>query len=139
MVYAVAMADRVDAGFAPEALDPALEAARARLTSVVVDVERIRGGLEPCLDKLRLALETRLLAGSLEGPELAAEADRQITWLERYARVAGTFVKIVDETARLRSFLAGGADSRPDLSSLSDVELRKVIKGVLTKAEEKAE
>lgn len=133
------MADRVDAGFTPDALDPALEAARARLTSVVVDVERIRGGLEPCLDKLRQALEARLAAGTLEGPELAAEADRQIGWLERYAKVAGTFVKIVDETARLRSFLAGGADSRPDLSSLSDVELRKVIKAGVAKADEKAE
>jgi len=139
MVYAVAMPDRVDAGFAPEALDPALEAARARLTSVVVDVERIRGGLEPCLDKLRQALEARLAAGTLEGPELAAEADRQITWLERYARVAATFTKIVDETARLRSFLAGGADSRPDLASLSSVELRKVIKGALATADDKDE
>lgn len=135
MVYAVAMADRVDAGFAPEALDPALEAARARMTSVIVDVERIRAGLEPCLDKLRSALEARLAAGTLEGPELAAEADRQISWLERYAKVAGTFVKIVDETARLRSFLAGGADSRPDLSSLSDMELRKAIKNAQAKVE----
>lgn len=129
------MADRVDAGFAPDALDPVLEAARARLSAVVVDVERIRGGLEPCLDKLRSALEARLAAGTLEGPELAVEADRQISWLERYAKVATGFVKIVDDVARLRSFLAGGADSRPDLSSLSDTDLKKVISSALKKAE----
>ena len=127
------MADRVDAGFAPEALDPALEAARARLTAVVVDVERIRGGLEPQLDLIRQRLERALQdPGGITDEVLSANINRQLGWLETYARASLTFTKVVDEVARLRSFLAGGADSRPDLSSLSDVELRKVIKNAVT-------
>ena len=134
LVYAVAMSDRVDAGFQPEALDPALAAARDRLTKVVADVERIRAGLEPQLDLMRQRLDKALEDPTAITDEvLNANINRQLVWLESYAKISLTFTKVVDESSRLRSFLAGGADSRPDLSSLSDTELRKLIKSAVTK------
>lgn len=134
------MADRIDAGFQPDALDPALTAARDRLTKVVADVERVRGALEPQLDLMRQRLEKTLDDPTAISDEvLNANINRHLAWLETYARVSLTFTKVVDEASRLRSFLAGGADSRPDLSSLSDVELRKVIRTGIAGATEKAE
>lgn len=119
---------RVEAGFDAEALDPAIAAARERLSQVIIDVERVRGGLEPHLNEVRLRLERQLADGNLADADLLARTERLIDWLERYAKVSLTFTKVVDEATRLRSFVAGGADSRPDLSSLSDSQLLEIIR-----------
>lgn len=125
---------KADVGFAPEALDPALEAARDRLTKVIADVERVRGTLEPQLDAIRSRLTAQLTSETPDAT-LMANAERLIEWLEKYARVALNFTKVVDEAARLRSFIAGGADSRPDIASLSDVDLLKKIAEVRGKVQ----
>jgi hypothetical protein len=36
-------------------------------------------------------------------------------------------VKALDELTRLRSFVAGGPDSRPDLTVRSEIELRAIL------------
>jgi hypothetical protein len=120
-----------DAGFEATALDPAITGAIDRLTKTVADVERIRGGLEPLLDKVREDIEARLVAGTLAGPTLLADAERLIEWLDRYAKTTLNLAKLTDETARLRSFVAGGADSRPDLSSMSDSQLAEFVRSGL--------
>jgi hypothetical protein len=125
---------KADVGFIPEALDPAITAARDRLTKVIADVERIRGTLEPQLDAIRQRLTTQLTSETPDATVMA-NADRLIEWLEKYARVALNFTKVVDEAARLRSFIAGGSDSRPDLGTLSDADLMKRISAVKAKVE----
>jgi hypothetical protein len=117
-----------DCGFAPEKLDGPITGAIDRLTKVVADVERIRGALEPQLDEIRRRIEKQLTDPStIADPALLVQAERMIEFLEKYARVSLNLTKVVDETARLRSFAAGGADQRPDLSSLSDTELAKIV------------
>jgi len=46
---------------------------------------------------------------------------------DRLVKAGLNLVKATDELSRLRSFLSGGPDSRPDLSSMSEIELRAVV------------
>lgn len=138
MVYPTAMAKPsggAATGFVPERLDPAIDGAIDRLTKAVTDVERIRGGIEPLLDKVREDLARRLEEGTITIPVAVAEAERMIEWLERYAKTTLVLAKVTDETARLRSFVAGGADSRPDLASLSDSQLFELVEKARKKPE----
>lgn len=120
----------VRAGFDAEALDPAIKNAIDRLDKIIVDVERIRGAAEPLLDRMRERVEKLVAETTADTPvpELALALGSLVDHLERYARVALNFTKVVDEGARLRSFVAGGSDSKPDLSSMSDVDLAKYIR-----------
>jgi len=126
-----------DCGFEPEKLDPAISGAIDRLTKVVGDVERVRGALEPHLDELRKRLTEQLAQGTVLDPLLMQRAEGLIDFLEKYARVSLNLTKVVDEAARLRSFVAGGADQRPDLSSLSDAELSEIVRKARLAAPEK--
>lgn len=66
---------------------------------------------------------------SLEAPGADALADVEtLTALnEKQSKAALNLVKATDELSRLRSFLAGGPDSRPDLSSRGEVELTVIL------------
>lgn len=134
------MAERVivDAGYGPEKLDPTITSALDRLAKCVSDVERIRGAIEPQLNLVRERLDAQLVAGGLPDSQVMSQAERLIDWLEKYARVAPHFTKIVDEATRLRSFLAGGSDSRPDLSSLSDSDLAKIVRSAASGLSDKS-
>lgn len=48
-------------------------------------------------------------------------------FLERFSKVSLNLTKALDEGSRLRSFLGGGPDSRPDMASLSDKELLDIL------------
>lgn len=50
-----------------------------------------------------------------------------VLWVEKLSRTMAAMTKAVDEAARLREFLTGGADSRPDLESASDGELIRIL------------
>lgn len=50
-----------------------------------------------------------------------------IVWVEKLSRSFAALTKTVDEAARLREFLSGGPDSRPDLSNASDGELIETL------------
>lgn len=115
-------------GFEAEVLDPVIAAALDRLTKAVKDVETVRGTLEPHLAMLQERLVAQLAAGNIADATLLAQAERLIEWLGSYAKTALTLGKLVDETSRLRSFAAGGADSRPDLSGMSEADLAKIVR-----------
>ncbi len=46
---------------------------------------------------------------------------------DRLVKAGLNLTKALDELSRLRSFLAGGPDTRPDLSSMGEIELRGVL------------
>jgi len=46
-----------------------------------------------------------------------------VVWVEKLSRALAAMTKTVDEAARLREFLTGGPDSRPDLTNAGDTEL----------------
>jgi len=46
-----------------------------------------------------------------------------VVWVEKLSRALAAMTKTVDEAARLREFLTGGPDSRPDLTAAGDAEL----------------
>lgn len=57
-----------------------------------------------------------------------------VVWVEKLSRAFAALTKTVDEAARLREFLTGGPDSRPDLTNASDSELlESVIEVVLAR------
>lgn len=116
----------VSAGFDAEALDPAITAAIDRLTKSIADIEKVRAPASAFLDAARKRAEELLEAGA-STPEIMVTANQLVEWLERYARVALSLTKVTDEAARLRSFVAGGADSRPDVGSLSDAEISVLL------------
>lgn len=120
-------------GYEAETLDPVIAAARERLSTVIADVERVRGSLEPQLNEIRLRVERMLANPDVQDAALMVQAERQIEWLEKYARVALNFTKILDEASRLRSFVAGGADSRPDVRDLSDAQLAEAVRAAAGK------
>ena len=115
-------------GLDPVRLDPTIEAAVDRLGKCVADVERVRATLEPLLDTTRARLEKSLAEGGLPDDKLIPSANRLVDWLEKYSRVSLSMLRVLDDAARLRSFLAGGPDSRSDLSSLSDTELADIVR-----------
>lgn len=119
---------RVEAGIVPELLDKIIGSARDRLEEVVGDIGVIRTTLHPQLTELGERLTAMLAAGTLDEAGITTRVSRLVDWLEKYGRTSLTLTKVLDEVARLRSFVAGGADSRPDLSSLSDVELARIIR-----------
>jgi hypothetical protein len=68
------------------------------------------------------------------GWKTPAEAGEALTnWLDRLARAGANVVKALDQLSRLRSFLAGGPDSRPDLSSRGEQDLRRMLEETLSR------
>lgn len=70
------------------------------------------------------------------GPKLAEKARIEADGLDlestsivydRLVKADLNLVKALDELSRLRSFLSGGPDTRPDLSSMGEIELRGVL------------
>ena len=88
-------------------------------------IEDLGSQLKPILANAKKVLET-------EGPTLAVDhLDRISIIYDRLVKAGLNLVKATDELSRLQSFLSGGPDSRPDLSSLSEVELRSLLAGAI--------
>lgn len=66
-----------------------------------------------------------LVKAEMEAKSLDAEST-SIIW-DRLVKAGLNLVKATDELSRLTSFLSGGPDTRPDLSSLSEVDLRGIL------------
>lgn len=77
--------------------------------------------LKPLLEKLRPVLE-----GTAPGDALDS-VERVTVIYDRLVKAGLNLVKATDELSRLRSFLSGGPDSRPDLTSASEIELRAIV------------
>ncbi len=65
-----------------------------------------------------------VLADKIRAETASLDAESTSIIYDRLVKADLNLVKATDELARLRSFLSGGPDTRPDLSSLSEIELR---------------
>lgn len=78
--------------------------------------------IQPLLDKLKPLLES-------SGPlDVRDDVDRVTIVYDRMVKAGLNLVKATDELSRLQSFLSGGPDTRPDLSSLGEIELRTMLR-----------
>ena len=79
-------------------------------------------------DQIKPLLE--LLKPVLEGSKSATvfdDVERVTIIYDRLVKAQMNLTKATDELARLGSFLSGGPDTRPDLSSLGEIELRMIL------------
>lgn len=106
------------AGYEPEALDAALGRQVNQCGRTAHSVEVIARQVHAALENVQAAQA---------GANALQEADRMVTLFERLTRAQLSQVKATDELTRLRSFLAGGPDSRPDLSRKGELELIAMI------------
>ena len=117
-------AAETNTGYDPDLLDGPLRAAIAVTNKHVAIAESLA-------DKVTEAL-AGLASYRLDTPEdriqALAQADAMVTMHEKMARSGAQLVKAIDELSRLRSFIAGGPDSRPDLSSKGEKELMTMLK-----------
>ncbi len=112
-------------GYEPHALDETI----ARHIAVAEKAIRVAQALEP------LVTETvrRLSDAKIEVGTEAPAANQATILFDRMTKASLNLVKAVDELSRLRSFVAGGPDSRPDLSAKGETELRDVLLDALRK------
>ena len=61
------------------------------------------------------------------GPDALGDAESLTLLYDRMTKAGLSIVRALDELSRLRSFLAGGPDSRPDLSHRGEHELRQLL------------
>ena len=106
-------------GYEPEKLDSAIRRHLAVAETSVRHAEALGQRVEEALKNL----EGHKLAGAADLDTALEEASLLTVLFDRQSKAVLNLVKATDELSRLRSFVAGGADSRPDLASLSDSEL----------------
>jgi len=94
-------------GYDPVALD-------AQLTKYVAAAERNLGILEDLGAPLAEKVKAQTAGLDVEATSII---------YDRLVKAGLNLVKATDELSRLRSFLSGGPDTRPDLSSLGETEL----------------
>ena len=105
------------AGYDAAALDGTLQKLIASVSTAVATCE----ALAP-----RVTATITRVASAPEGPAFE-EAELLTVLYDRMAKAGLNAVRAVDELSRLRSFLAGGPDSRPDLSHRGEHELRQLL------------
>ena len=106
----------VPAGYDPDALDNGLTVLVREADRAVRHVEVLSAHLERVLASVQVP----------SAPTLK-EAGELSTIHERQTKAALNLVKCLDELTRLRSFLAGGPDSRPDLTVRGELELKAIV------------
>ncbi|MCI0632776.1 MAG: hypothetical protein L0206_02490, partial [Actinobacteria bacterium] len=77
--------------------------------------------IEPLVAKLKPLLESSPAAAAFD------DIERVTIVYDRLVKAGLNLVKATDELSRLQSFLSGGPDSRPDLTSASEIELRAIV------------
>lgn len=113
------------AGYAPEELDLSIK----RYLGICETNVKLVSDLAPKLEKL-----IEQVAKLEDDPSAALVVANQVTILyDRMTKAGLNLVKAADELSRLRSFLAGGPDSRPDLSMKGEHELLDILKTTATK------
>ncbi len=109
------------AGFDPHDLDASLTKC---ITMVEANLQHALS-LEKEVGKALKALETVVPGDAM------AHAGAITMMYDRMVKAGLNAVKAIDELSRLRSFLAGGPDSRPDLTIKGEIELRAIIVGAI--------
>lgn len=84
-------------------------------------LEEIGGQITPLLERVKPLLE------KIGADEVLDHTERITIVYDRQVKASMNLTKAIDELARLRSFLSGGPDSRPDLSAASEIELRAIL------------
>jgi hypothetical protein len=87
----------------------------------IAAMEEIGKQIEPLLELLKGAG-----LGTAPGT-LLNDVERLTIVYDRLVKSGLNLTKATDELSRLRSFLSGGPDSRPDLTSASEIELRAIV------------
>lgn len=108
------------AGYDAASLDGALRSYIAVAEKNIRHAESLGKKVDEALKNL----EELTLAG---GADALEEANKLTTLYDRTSKAGLQLVKALDELTRLRSFLAGGPDSRPDLTLKGEIELRAVV------------
>ena len=90
-------------------------------------MEQLGEQIKPLLEVLKPVLEGTQSDDALDNVE------RVTIIYDRLVKAGLNLVKATDELSRLRSFLSGGPDSRPDLTSASEVELRAILVSAVRK------
>jgi hypothetical protein len=106
--------------YEPDALDRQIRTYVAVCERSAVIAEHLAKKAEAAME----AVAKRPLRG---GAKTMAEAKELTQLHERLSKANLNLVKAMDELSRLRSFLAGGPDSRPELTHKSEVELRALV------------
>lgn len=83
-------------------------------------LETVGRQMEPLLEQFRETVEKDAVEGTVALERLSVVYDRLV-------KAQMNLGKAIDGLARLESFLDGGPDSRPDLSSLGENELRAIV------------
>lgn len=112
------------AGYQPGALDEPVRALIGRANQSLRFAESLERRIEAALADLE---------NHPWGTDRLEEAERVVAMAEKFSRAQTNLAKAVSELTRLRSFVAGGPDSRPDVSAKSEVELLEILR---TKLEE---
>lgn len=84
-------------------------------------MEELGNQIQPLLERVKPLLEQSAPAAALD------DAERVTIVYDRLVKAGLNLVKATDELSRLTSFLSGGPDSRPDLTAMSEVELRQIL------------
>ena len=106
------------AGYDAPRLDPILAKHISACEVSIYGVNSLKPVLEQAISNLQLAAP---------GTDSVQEAERVAAIFEKVSRASLNLVKATDELTRLRSFLDGGPDSRPDLTSRGELELRVIV------------
>lgn len=72
-----------------------------------------------------------VLAEKIRAETATLDAESTSIIYDRLVKADLNLVKATDELSRLRSFLSGGPDTRPDLSSLGENELTQLFVGAV--------
>ena len=99
-------------------MDPILAKHISACEVSIHGVNSLKTILEQAIANLQLAAP---------GTDSVQEAERVAAIFEKVSRASLNLVKATDELTRLRSFLDGGPDSRPDLTSRGELELRVIV------------
>lgn len=148
-----ALAVRGTRGGDPAILDKPFERAAGSLTQaldawdvlqpLLVDVLKevgveVRRGVQDGFDILKhdgktgVAYSAKYVSRK-DGEEIGRDAwirevgNDLVTWTEKIAKTLAAMTKATDEAARLKEFLCGGEETRPDLSNCSDGELIETL------------
>lgn len=109
------------AGYTPDELDDAIK------IYVAVAEQNIRyaGKLNKKLEKVLADIENE------QGTDKLDTANKVTILWDRLAGAGLKLTKATDELTRLRSFLAGGPDSRPDLTVKGELQLQGIVLGAI--------
>lgn len=103
---------------------PSLDATLRSYIAVAEKTIRQAESLGKRVDEALVNLENAGLQG---GVFAIREAGAMTMLHDRMSKSSLQLVKALDELTRLRSFLAGGPDSRPDLTIKGELDLRAIV------------